>query len=98
LVDPNLKPMESIEYNLGIQQELSNTLAVGIRFVNKHLNRAIEDVGVHNVHADGSESEDFFIANPGSGVAQKILAASGCLTCPAMPKATRDYKALELEV
>jgi hypothetical protein len=97
LVDPNLKPMQSRELSLGMQHELSNTMALGFRWVNKKLIRAIEDVGVHNVHADGSESEDFFIANPGFGVAQKILAAFGCATCPAMPKATRDYDGYELE-
>src|SRR4051794_17665626 len=97
LVDPNLKPMESREYSLGFQQDLGNTSAVSFRWVNKSLVRAIEDVGVHNVHADGSESEDFFIANPGFGVAQKILAAFGCATCPAMPKAVRDYNGFEFE-
>lgn len=97
LIDPNLKPMESREYSLGFQQDLGNTSAVSFRWVNKSLIRAIEDVGVHNVHADGSESEDFFIANPGEGVAQKILAAFGCATCPAMPKAKRDYNGFEFE-
>lgn len=97
LIDPDLKPMKSQELSLGLQHELSNTMAVGFRVVNKKLIRAIEDVGVHNVHADGSESEDFFIANPGFGVAQKILAAFGCTTCPAMPKATRDYNGYEVE-
>lgn len=97
LVDPNLKPMQSREISLGVQQEVTNTQAVGFRYVNKHLVRTIEDVGVHNVHADGSESEDFFIANPGEGVAQKILAAAGCTTCPAMPKAKREYHGYEVE-
>ena len=97
LVDPNLKPMESREMSLGFQQDLGQYSAVGFRWVNKKLIRAIEDVGVHNVHADGSESEDFFIANPGFGVAQKILGAFGCATCPAMPKATRDYNGFEFE-
>jgi len=97
LIDPNLKPMESREYSLGFQQDIGNTSAVGFRWVNKSLVRAIEDVGVHNVHADGSESEDFFIANPGEGVAQKILSAFGCTVCPAMPKAKRDYNGFEVE-
>jgi hypothetical protein len=97
LVDPNLKPMESREVSLGFQQDVGNSSALGFRWVNKKLVRAIEDVGVHNVHADGSESEDFFIANPGFGVAQKILAAFGCTSCPAMPKAVRDYNGFEVE-
>ncbi|MEA2237672.1 MAG: hypothetical protein QOC81_2396 [Thermoanaerobaculia bacterium] len=97
LIDPNLKPMESKEMSLGFQQDLGQSSAVGFRWVNKKLVRAIEDVGVHNVHADGSESEDFFIANPGFGVAQKILGAFGCASCPAMPKAVRDYNGFEFE-
>ena len=97
LIDPNLKPMESREFGLGFQQELTPTMAAGFRYVNKKLIRAIEDVGVHVVHADGTESEDFFIANPGFGVAQKILAVFGCTTCPAMPQAKRDYNGYEFE-
>lgn len=97
LVDPGLKPMEQRELSFGFQQELAPTMAVGFRYVNKKLIRAIEDVGVH-VFLAGSESEQFFIANPGEGVAQKILAASGCSTCPAMPKAKRDYNGYELEL
>ncbi len=97
LIDPNLKPMESREFSLGWQQELTNTMALGFRYVNKSLIRAIEDVGVHVFEADGSEAEEFFIANPGEGVAQKILLASGCTSCPAMPKAKRDYDGYEVE-
>jgi len=97
LIDPNLKPMEQREVALGFQQELSPTMAVGFRYVNKHLVRAIEDVGVHVFLPSGSESEEFFIANPGIGVAQKILEKTGCTTCPAMPKAKRDYNGFEFE-
>ncbi|MEO8382109.1 MAG: carboxypeptidase regulatory-like domain-containing protein [Acidobacteriota bacterium] len=97
LIDPNLKPMEQREISLGFQQELAPTMALGFRYINKKLIRAIEDVGVHVFLAGGSESEEFYIANPGEGVAQKILAASGCETCPAMPKAKRDYNGYEVE-
>ncbi|HEY3053105.1 MAG TPA: carboxypeptidase regulatory-like domain-containing protein [Thermoanaerobaculia bacterium] len=97
LIDPNLKPMEQREFSLGYQHELSNTMAFAFRYVNKKLIRAIEDVGVHVFLPGGSESEEFFIANPGFGVAQKILEKSGCTTCPAMPKAKRDYNGYELE-
>lgn len=97
LVDPDLKPMEQREFSLGFQQELAPTMALGFRYVNKKLIRAIEDVGVHVFLPGGSEAEEFFIANPGEGVAQKILEASGCASCPAMPKAKRDYNGYELE-
>ena len=98
LIDPNLKPMESREINLGFQQELTNTIAVGFRYVNKELVRAIEDVGVLVAPAGGGVAhEEFFIANPGEGVAGKILAPT-CPSCPAMPKPKRDYQGLEFEV
>jgi hypothetical protein len=97
LIDPDLKPMESVEYNIGIQQELASSMAVGFRYVRKDLARTIEDVGVHVFKPDGSEVEEFFIANPGEGVAQKILEASGCATCPAMPTAKRLYQGFEVE-
>ncbi|HEX9500450.1 MAG TPA: hypothetical protein VGA10_02230, partial [Thermoanaerobaculia bacterium] len=98
LIDPSLKPMEQREIAFGFQQELTASMAAGFRYVNKHLTRAIEDVGVHTFLPSGSEAEEFFIANPGFGVAQKILAATGCTTCPAMPKAKRDYDGLEFEL
>ena len=97
LIDPHLKPMELREVALGFQQELTPTMAVGFRYANKHLVRAIEDVGVHVFLPSGSESEQFFIANPGEGVATTILKATGCDTCPAMPHAKRDYNGFEFE-
>jgi len=96
LVDPNLKPMESEEFSLGWQQELTNTMALGFRYVNKRIIRAIEDVGVLVINPDGSAEEQFFIANPGIGIAKNILAPT-CPTCPAMPKAKRDYQGYEFE-
>jgi len=97
LIEPDLKPMESVELTLGGQRELSNQLALGIRYVNKHLVRTIEDVGVLVTDSEGNAQEEYFIANPGEGIAAKILAPS-CPTCPALPKAKRDYQAFELEL
>lgn len=97
LIDPNLKPMEQREMALGFQQELTPTMAAGFRYVNKHLVRGIEDVGVHVFLEGGGESEQFFIANPGEGVATNILAATGCTTCPSVPKMKRDYNGFEFE-
>lgn len=96
LIDPDLKPMESEEFVLGAQHELTNKIAVGFRYVNKQLIRTIEDVGVLVDHGDGTSSEEYFTANPGFGVAQKILGPT-CPSCPALPKAQRDYQAFELE-
>jgi len=96
LIEPDLKPMESVEFTVGAQHELTNQIALGFRYVNKHLVRTIEDVGVLVTDSTGASHEEYFIANPGFGVAQKILAPT-CPSCPAMPKAKRDYQAFEFE-
>ena len=96
LIEPDLKPMESEEFTLGAQHELTNQIALGFRYVNKHLVRTIEDVGVLVTDDAGNAHEEYFIANPGEGVASRILAPT-CPTCPALPKAKRDYQAFELE-
>lgn len=96
LIEPDLKPMESVEFTLGAQHELTNQIAVGFRYVNKHLVRTIEDVGILVTDASGAAHEEYFIANPGFGVAKNILNAD-CPSCPALPKAERDYQAIELE-
>jgi hypothetical protein len=93
LIDPNLKPMQSEEYTLGFEQSVTPTLAFGTRLVRKHLVRTIEDSGVLVTNPDGSQEEDFFIANPGEGIAQHILGAN----LPALPRPKRDYNGLELE-
>lgn len=93
LIDPHLKPMQSVEYTLGAEQSLSPTLAFGARLVRKHLVRTIEDSGILVTNADGTSEEDYFIANPGEGVAKNILGPG----FPALPRAKRDYNALELE-
>ena len=90
-VDPNLKPMKNQELQLGLSHELTPQMVVGARYIWKDLLRAIEDVGV----LVPGVGEVFYIANPGEGVAEFIL-ADECPTCPAVPKAKRDYKGLEL--
>ncbi len=87
-VDPNLKPMEEDEFQLGVTHELSSSTTVGARLIYKTLVRTIEDVGVL-VPGIG---EVFYIANPGEGITKSLNDPS----VPAFPKAKRDYTALEL--
>ena len=87
-VDPNLKPMENNEYQLGVERDLGRRMVVGARYIRKNLVRAIEDVGVI-VPGIG---EVFYIANPGEGISRS-LADPGV---PSFPKAVRDYDAIEL--
>ena len=48
-VDPNLKPTAQREISFGAEKKLSEDLSISARFVNKHLIRTIEDVGVWQI-------------------------------------------------
>jgi len=87
-IEPNLKPMKMQEASLGLEHQLSPTMAISARYVRKWLNRAIEDTG--SLDADGNEI--YIIANPGEGLTKLAWAD------PAVdqPKAKRDYDSVEL--
>jgi hypothetical protein len=88
-IDPDLKPMQENEYQLGITKELNwQGMVVGARFIQQDLIRTIEDVGVL-VPGHGTE---YYIANPGEGLSLS-LADPGV---PRFPKAERQYRGLEL--
>jgi hypothetical protein len=93
-IDPNLKPMEQREYQLGADFQLTPQLVVGARYVDRHLVRTIEDMAFFRTLPDGSASEAYIIGNPGQGEA----AGSQPEGLPVMPEAKRDYKALELSL
>ena len=83
-VDPDLKPMEMWEAQLGADRQLATNMRVGARYIHKELVRAIEDVGV--IVPGG---QVYYIANPGFGVSTTISELP-------FPKAKREYDALEL--
>ncbi len=87
-VDPDLKPMEEDEFQIGLSRELGRNFVVGARYIYKDLVRTIEDVGI----LVPGVGEQFFIANPGEGISL-TLADPGV---PNFPKATREYQGLEL--
>jgi hypothetical protein len=87
-IDPNLKPMEENEWQLGLDRELRPGIVVGARFVHKDLIRAIEDVGIL-VPGIG---EVYYIANPGEGISLTLNDPN----VPPFPRAVRDYTGLEL--
>ncbi len=90
-VDPDLKPMEEDEYQVGVTRELNwQNVVVGARYIRKNLVRTIEDVGI----VVPGIGEVFYIANPGEGISLS-LADPGI---PNFPKATREYDALEVTV
>jgi hypothetical protein len=87
-VDPDLKPMQDREYQLGVKHELGSSHVVGARFVVKNLVRTIEDVGI----VVPGIGEVYYIANPGEGISLSLNDPS----LPKFPKAQRDYRAMEL--
>jgi hypothetical protein len=88
-IDPAIKPVESGEAIFGLDHQLNPRMSIGLRYSHKWLDRTIEDSGVLIGGA-----EVFFIANPGFGVTQQILAPPA----PPLPKAKRQYDGLELRL
>lgn len=86
-IEPDLKPMRLQEATVSLDHQLNDVMAVGVRYVHKQVDRAIEDTGF--LLPDGSEG--YVIANPGEGI------TSLAFTNPnvALPKAIRDYDAVE---
>ena len=86
LVDPDLKPMENYEAQLGLDYQLTSVSQIGVRYVHKEIRRAIEDVGLL-VPGIG---EVYVQANPGEGIT--VGEELGILD---YAKPTREYDALE---
>ena len=93
LIDPNLKPIRTQEFTVGVDHELTPTMSIGVRYAHKWLNRTIEDVGIQVAGV----GEVFMIANPGFGIAEHTLEAT-CPSCPAQPRAKRDYDGVEFRL
>ncbi len=98
-VDPDMKPFTQREIALGVDKVLSENLVFSARAVRKSVLNAIEDLGV-NVPGIG---EVYYYSNPGSsfinGKYHDAMAA-GLLPegTPDMPKAKREYTALNLSL
>jgi hypothetical protein len=93
LVEPDLKPVRTQEFTIGLDHELNRTMSVGVRYAHKWLDRTIEDVGIQVAGV----GEVFMIANPGYGIAEYTLSGT-CPSCPAQPKAQRDYDGIEFRL
>jgi len=92
LVDPDLKPMKQHEMVVGADWALTPQFAFETRYSRKRLDRTIEDAGI--ITPNG---EQFYIVNPGEGI-NSSLPTFECTTCPANPKATRDYDGVEFRL
>ncbi len=89
-IQPGLKPMRQQEATVGLDHQLGNVVAVGVHYVHKQIDRAIEDTG----SLDAAGNEIYIIANPGEGLT--ALASTDPVT--ALPKAKRDYDSVEFSV
>ncbi|HWI18159.1 MAG TPA: TonB-dependent receptor [Vicinamibacterales bacterium] len=84
-IDPDIKPMKMQEATAGVEHQLSDLMALSVRYVHKQIDRAIEDTG----SLDAQGNEIYVIANPGEGLTE--LAHPGV----AMPLPVRDYDSVE---
>ena len=65
--DPYLKPMAQREITFGFEKKLMEELSLSVRVVQKHLIRAVEDIGILT-----QEGEMYYNANPGEGYSLPI--------------------------
>jgi hypothetical protein len=87
-IDPDLKPMDSWEAQLGVDWQFTPKIQLGARYVHKEIDTAIEDLGF----LIPGVGEIYVIANPGEGLANEITPTG----TPPYPAPVRDYDALEL--
>ncbi len=101
LLDPNVKPMSADILNLGVEWEVAPRTIFSGRYTRNHLNRTIEDLGAlddqgNEIYSYGNPGESRFTVFPASGATCVVQVGETC-GFP-MPKATRDYNAMELQL
>lgn len=95
LIDPTLKPIRTRELTFGLDHELTQRLALGVRYSRKRFDRTIEDTGV----LVPGVGEVYRITNPGERLGENVLRDfAGCTTCPNQPKPTREYDGVEFRL
>ena len=88
-IDPAIKPMRQQEFVIGAERAIGHRSVAGLRFMWRHLDRALEDVG-----QPSAAGELLTIGNPGFGATSTYLPL-GTTTRRELPKAVRDYTAVE---
>jgi hypothetical protein len=99
-IDPNLKPVQTGDFQVGLDHELSRTMSLGFRYIHKWVTRTIEDTGIYapDLGTDPSGQtlvEDYLIANPGEGYAVAMEPRFPALV-EGKPK--RNYDAFEVHL
>jgi hypothetical protein len=89
-VDTDIQPYQLQEWTGGIEHELTPTISLGLSYVHKQVDTAIEDIGA----LDAAGNEVFTIGNPGFGPAT-VAHVFPDGTQVALPKAVRDYDAVQ---
>jgi hypothetical protein len=79
--------MKQQEMTFGLDHQLNDAMSVGIHYVHKQVDRAIEDTGA----LDANSNEIYIIANPGEGLTE-IANISPRVN---LPKPVRDYDSVE---
>ena len=92
-IDPGIEQMKVEEAVLGVEREIAPNLSVSARYVHKQLDQALEDIGT----IDAGQNELYTVGNPGYGWAATFYPQGGTDPIP-VPKAKRDYDAVELAV
>jgi hypothetical protein len=93
-VAPDLKPMSQDSYSAGFDFEVNPRTVATIHYVHNNLVRTIEDLGAL---VDGNE--EYIIGNPGEGISATAVPSGSPRTGTfAMPKAKRQYDAVELGI
>ncbi len=87
-IDPELKPVQTGEFTLGIDRELNSTMSFGLRYVHKWLTRTIEDVGINHPE----HGEIYIIGNPGFSYTEIMEPDYPSFVTP---KAKRNYDSIE---
>jgi hypothetical protein len=92
--DPGLKPMSQREITLGFEKKIMENFAFKVRFVQKHLRYAIEDVGVLT-----EEGEKYYTTNPGYGWSRRVSEGGRFADkYPGTPRAKREYYAVNISL
>ena len=86
-IDPDLRAHALAGARPRAQHDLGHEMSVGVRYVHKQVDRAIEDQG----RLVGTDIV-YYITNPGFGLGQQLVPG-----LPDQPKAVRDYDAVELD-
>jgi len=99
-IDPNLKPVQTGDFQVGLDRELNARMSLGFRYIHKWVTRTIEDVGIYAPDLESDPTgqtlvEDYLISNPGEGYASVMEPRFPSLITP---KPKRNYDAFEVHL